>query len=220
MLPDYGGGCLSNLLDVLLGPGGVGPSAGVPPPWLPEGVAGAAQVVVLVLDGLGWQQLQDRAEVAPCLAGLTGGPITSVVPTTTATALTSITTGLPPAVHEVVGYRVRVGRDEVLNVLRWRTASGEQHEEQEWFTVVAWDRLADICYSLLKKDILVYIEGPVHTRSWKDDNGVTRSIIEVVADDMRVLCDHNLPVAQADDDESIDSYAFCYRIAENCTSDF
>ena len=90
----------------------------------------------------------------------------------------------------------------------WRTASGEQHEEQEWFTVVAWDRLADICYSLLKKDILVYIEGPVHTRSWKDDNGVTRSIIEVVADDMRVLCDHNLPVAQADDDESIDSYAF------------
>ena len=34
---------------------------------------------------------------------MTGGPITSVVPSTTATALTSITTGLSPGEHGVVG---------------------------------------------------------------------------------------------------------------------
>jgi predicted AlkP superfamily pyrophosphatase or phosphodiesterase len=51
---------------------------------------------------------------------MAGGPIASVVPTTTACALTSITTGVPPSVHEVVGYRVRMGDDDVFNVLRWR----------------------------------------------------------------------------------------------------
>jgi hypothetical protein len=47
-----------------------------------------------------------------------GGPIHTVAPTTTATALTSITTGLTPAEHGLVGYRIVVGGD-VLNVLRW-----------------------------------------------------------------------------------------------------
>jgi predicted AlkP superfamily pyrophosphatase or phosphodiesterase len=51
-----------------------------------------------------------------------------VVPTTTATALTSIALGRPPAGHGIVGYRLRVDGptgDEVLNVLRWRTVSGD-----------------------------------------------------------------------------------------------
>ena len=47
-------------------------------------------------------------------------PITTVAPSTTATALTSITTGLPPGEHGVMGYRIAVGAD-VLNVLRWTT---------------------------------------------------------------------------------------------------
>ena len=87
-----------------------------------------------------------RRAAAPTLAEADGGPITSVAPTTTATALTSITTGLPPAEHGVVGYRLLVirprppppgrgpsrpgtaawapGRDgEVMDVLRWRIAA-------------------------------------------------------------------------------------------------
>jgi predicted AlkP superfamily pyrophosphatase or phosphodiesterase len=51
-----------------------------------------------------------------------------VAPSTTATALTSLTTGEPPARHGIVGYRVRVGGSDVLNVLRWRTASGDARE--------------------------------------------------------------------------------------------
>jgi len=100
-----------------------------------------------------------------------------------------------------------VANFSVLVNRTWRTASGETHEEQDWFTVVAWDRLAEICEARLTKDVLVYIEGPVHTRTWKDESGITRSIIEVVADDMRVLCDHK-PTSTVDDDEPIDSYAF------------
>ena len=85
----------------------------------------ATQVVLLVLDGFGWEQFLERPHLAPTMTELTGSPITSVVPTTTATALTSITTGLTPAEHGVVGYRVHVGEGEVMNVLRWRTEAGD-----------------------------------------------------------------------------------------------
>jgi len=125
VLPDYGGACIDSVAGALL--------AREARSWLPESVLGATQIVLLVLDGLGWDQLQERLTLAPTLAGMTGGPITSVAPSTTATALTSIATGLPPSRHGVVGYRVRVrpagaDGDEVLNVLRWRAGSNDARE--------------------------------------------------------------------------------------------
>jgi hypothetical protein len=88
------------------------------PPWIPRSAAEADQVVMLVVDGLGWEQLQERRHLAPTLTAMEGGPITTVAPSTTATALTSITTGLTPGEHGLIGYRIDVGGD-VLNVLRW-----------------------------------------------------------------------------------------------------
>lgn len=123
MLPAYGGACLTSIVPSLLS---AEPASRA---WMPGAVRGAAQVVLLVLDGLGWEQLQTHQELAPVLASMDGGPITSVAPTTTATALTSISTGLAPAEHGVVGYRVRVGSGRVLNVLRWRTSSGDARDE-------------------------------------------------------------------------------------------
>lgn len=121
VLPDYTGGCITNVVPVLLEP----PDAA--PAWLPEGVVDADQVVLLVLDGLGWEQLGARRDLAPTLSGMVGGPITSVSPSTTATALTSIATGLTPGEHGVVGYRVAVDH-EVLNILRWTTPAGDARE--------------------------------------------------------------------------------------------
>jgi len=88
------------------------------PAFLPECVLGAEQVVLLVLDGLGWNQLCDRTLLAPTMASMDGRAITTVAPSTTATALTSIATGMAPGEHGVIGYRMAVGRS-VLNVLRW-----------------------------------------------------------------------------------------------------
>jgi len=62
------------------------------------------------------------------MVGMVGGRATSVAPTTTATALTSLTTGVAPAAHGVVGYRVRVPGDEVMNVLAWRTPAGDARQ--------------------------------------------------------------------------------------------
>jgi predicted AlkP superfamily pyrophosphatase or phosphodiesterase len=126
VLPAYGGAALDGVVPAILGR-----SSGVPD-WMPDVVAGASQVVLLALDGLGWEQLKERAHLAPALTAMAGGAITTVVPSTTATALTSLTTGSPPSRHGVVGYRVRVRvpgvGDEVLNVLRWRTQSGDARE--------------------------------------------------------------------------------------------
>ena len=84
----------------------------------------ARALVVLVFDGLGWNQLQERVGLAPTLASMKGGPATTVAPSTTATALTSLVTGTPPGRHGVVGYRIDVD-GEVLNALRWTTPRGD-----------------------------------------------------------------------------------------------
>jgi hypothetical protein len=121
LLPAYDGACITNVVPALLHPEDVAPS------WLPGVAAGAERVVLLVIDGLGWTQLASRAAAAPVLSGLDGGPITTVAPSTTATALTSISTGLPPGEHGVMGYRIAV-HGEVLNVLRWTTAAGDARQ--------------------------------------------------------------------------------------------
>ncbi len=125
VLPDYGGGCIANLAPALLAASGRARDAGPAPAWLPAGVGGARQIVLLVLDGLGWCQLTEWADRAPTLSSAEGidRPITSVAPSTTATALTSIGTGSPPNRHGILGYRMATPDDEVLNVLRWQLGS-------------------------------------------------------------------------------------------------
>jgi type I phosphodiesterase/nucleotide pyrophosphatase len=120
LVPDYAGACLSNLIPGLLGPGGTADL----PSWFPLPAVGAEQVVLFVLDGLGWDQLIERAALAPVMSAMAGGPIDAVAPTTTATSLTSIATGLTPGEHGVVGYRMAM-HGEVLNVLRWNTPAGD-----------------------------------------------------------------------------------------------
>ncbi len=99
-----------------------------PADWLPAPLRDADSVVLLVVDGLGWDALDERRQHLPELAALEGGPVTTVVPSTTAAALTSITTGLPPSQHGVVGYRVVVD-SVVLNVLSWQTAPSRRSPE-------------------------------------------------------------------------------------------
>jgi predicted AlkP superfamily pyrophosphatase or phosphodiesterase len=123
-VPDYGGACIDQVVAAALGQGPGGGSSWSPD-WLPEAAVGASQVVLLVLDGLGWGQLQERPGLAPTMAAMASRPLTTVAPSTTAAALTSITIGAPPATHGVVGYRLRVDGDRILNILRWNTSAGD-----------------------------------------------------------------------------------------------
>ncbi|MGH3665536.1 MAG: alkaline phosphatase family protein, partial [Egibacteraceae bacterium] len=113
--PDYDGAWVGGIVPALLGRAGAG--------WLPEPLADAEGTVLLVLDGLGWRMLEVHRERLLTVAGMTGGPIRTVVPSTTAAGLTSISTGVPPATHGIVGYRIRAG-GQPLNVLRWPSENG------------------------------------------------------------------------------------------------
>ena len=69
----------------------------------------------------------------------------------------------------------------------WIAPDGERREETEWFNVVAWGNLAEICNQKLFKSQQVYIEGRLQTRSWKDDHGQRHFRTEVVANEMIIL---------------------------------
>jgi single-strand DNA-binding protein len=71
----------------------------------------------------------------------------------------------------------------------WKTSDGERRNETEWFNIVAWGSLAEICNQFLKKGTQVYIEGRLQTRRWEDDSGGKHNTTEVVAKEMVMLGD-------------------------------
>ena len=93
----------------------------------------------------------------------------------------------------------------------WTSAEGERHEETEWFNVVAWGNLAEICNSHLSKGQQVYVEGRLQTRGWEDDNGKKNFRTELVANEMILLGDQQSTTHHYDDtdsDNKPDDYAF------------
>ncbi len=71
----------------------------------------------------------------------------------------------------------------------WTTASGERRTETEWFNVVAWGKLAEVCKNYLSKGQEVYIEGRLQTRRWEDNEGGKHVSTEIVANEMIMLGD-------------------------------
>jgi single-strand DNA-binding protein len=85
-----------------------------------------------------------------------------------------------PQGHAVTTFRVAANRS-------WRSSDGEAHEDTEWFRVVAWNKLAEICNQFLAKGARVYVEGRLQTRQWQDQEGQPRYSTEVIANDMIML---------------------------------
>ena len=69
VLPDYAGACVCNVVPALL------ESCPEPVDWLPDFVHEANQVVLLVIDGMGWEQLQARRSAAPVMTAMSGRAI-------------------------------------------------------------------------------------------------------------------------------------------------
>lgn len=77
----------------------------------------------------------------------------------------------------------------VVTSRTWNTADGEKRVETEWFNVVAWSSLAEICKQYLTKGQQVYIEGRLQTRHWDDTEGNKHTSVEIVASEMIMLGD-------------------------------
>jgi len=113
-VPAYGVSTLADLLPSL------GAHLGVPGAHDVLGLPDGRRYLLVLIDGLGWYQLNDHAAQAPFLSSLAGRWITSGVPSTTATSITSIGTGLPPGGHGIAGYSFWYPQARtVLNTLRW-----------------------------------------------------------------------------------------------------
>ncbi len=82
----------------------------------------------------------------------------------------------------------------------WKDKSGEIQQAVEYHNLVAWDKLAEICNSLLKKGMLVYVEGWLNTRSWDDDSGKKNYRTEIRVLEMKILNDRGKGEYSKNDD--------------------
>ncbi len=106
LLPDYGGASLVNLMQSLaVGLGGEGLGYRALRELPVEEVAAAQHVVLLVVDGLGYSRVVEQVPDG-CLRGHLRGRMTSVFPSTTATAITAFLTGLAPRQHAMTGWHM------------------------------------------------------------------------------------------------------------------
>ena len=70
---------------------------------------------------------------------------------------------------------------------RWKDPAGAPRERLEWFQVVCFARLAEVCGEYLNKGRHIYLEGRLQTRKWSSREGDKRTTVEVVANQMRIL---------------------------------
>ncbi len=90
----------------------------------------------------------------------------------------------------------------------WNTSEGEKHVETEWFNVVAWSNLAEICKQYLTKGQQVYIEGRLQTRHWDDQEGNKHTSVEIVANEMIILGERREASESGTDTESVEEEEF------------
>ena len=60
-------------------------------------------------------------------------------------------------------------------------------DRTEWHNVVLWNRLAQVVEKYVHKGDKLYIEGKIRSRSYDDQNGVKRYVVEIFADNMEML---------------------------------
>jgi len=67
------------------------------------------------------------------------------------------------------------------------TSGGEKKEQTEWFNVVAWNKLAEVCNQFLDKGSKVYVEGKSKTRKWQDKDEQYHYKTDVIASQVEFL---------------------------------
>jgi len=129
--PDYSGYCLSNVPSTILSLLGVNPArTTLPKDALGETeTAGVENVVLMLFDGLGYRELlrqTGRGFFGSLAEKGSVRPITTVFPSTTAAALTTVSTGLTPQEHGLPEWFVYMDElDEVVVTLPFARV-GEQ----------------------------------------------------------------------------------------------
>ena len=97
-----------------------------------------------------------------------------------------------PSGTPVTSFRIATSRS-------YTTQDGERRQETEWFTVVAWNQLAEQCNQYLSKGRRAYVEGRLQGRQWEGNDGLTRFRNEIVANRVMFLDRPGAPEHSPDD---------------------
>ena len=99
-----------------------------------------------------------------------------------------------PSGNPVTSFRLATGR-------AYTTSDGERRQETEWFTVVAWNQLAEQCNQFLVKGRKVYVEGRLKSNTWTGQDGQSRFRNEIVAS--RVIFLDRTPTGGSNDESGV-----------------
>ncbi|POM22736.1 Type I phosphodiesterase / nucleotide pyrophosphatase [Actinomadura rubteroloni] len=153
-VPAYGRAALADLPESALA------ALGVPGAVNVLGLQETRRICVLLVDGLGWEQLRAHPGDAPFLTSLGGGPLTAGFPATTVTSLGSLGTGLPPGGHGLLGLQIALpGRDALVNLLRWPADGADPFVVQPAPTVYERARAAGVAASYVGASL--YRDSPL-----------------------------------------------------------
>lgn len=65
--------------------------------------------------------------------------------------------------------------------------AGEKVEACDFFNIVVWAKLAELCAQYISKGSQIALEGRLQSRSWDTDDGQKRTVVEVVAENVQFL---------------------------------
>ena len=85
-----------------------------------------------------------------------------------------------PVGNPVTSFRLAVSRS-------YKDGDGERQQDTEWFTVVCWNKLAEICNQYVAKGMQVAVTGRVKSNTWTTPDGEKRFSMEIVAESVTFL---------------------------------
>lgn len=83
-----------------------------------------------------------------------------------------------------------------IAVNRRRRAEGTQ--ETDFFNIVAWRQLAELCSKYLSKGRKVAVSGSIQTRTYEAQDGSKRNAFDIVADEVEFLSSQNASTSSGD----------------------
>ena len=94
----------------------------------------------------------------------------------------------------------------------FRDKNNGNRQRVEWVRCVAWNKAAQIASKLITKGKQVFVEGRLQTRQFEDQQGMTRTVTEVVVTSLRVL---GAATHKSSGDPGEDAPTNCVRDAES-----
>ena len=88
---------------------------------------------------------------------------------------------------------------------KFKDNNGQWRENVCYVGVVAWYKLAESCYENIQKSSAVIIEGELQSRSWRNDDGSSRNVVEIKARRIQFLNRKNNLKIDLENDESVEA---------------